>query len=149
MCYLQCLREFFYSCDSVTPVRAFLSLSFEDSNAEYRINPYSAYFSFDAFHVTATIRNPRLFRNPIYNIFFAFKNGDNCAIYNDLGSSFIVALALQRFEPFCLSPSKIQMRSTGLVPTPHNSLSMLFTLLLLQKILGFLGIPLKSFLRFL
>ena len=36
---------------------------FEDSNTEYRINPYSAYFTFDVFHVTATIRNPRLFRN--------------------------------------------------------------------------------------
>lgn len=68
---------------------------------------------------------------------------------NPCGFLFIVAVTLHRFEPFCLSPSKIQMRSTGLVPTPHNSLSMLFTLLLLQEIRGFLGIPLKSFLRFL
>ena len=149
MCCLQYLREFFHSGGNVTPVRAVSSLSFEDSNAEYRINPYSAYFSFDVFHVTATIRNPRLFRNGFTSFSSLLKKGDNYAVYNVLENSFIVALALHQFEPFRLSPLKIQMRSTGLVPTPHNSLSMLFTLLLLQKILGFLGIPLKSFLRFL
>ena len=50
---------------------------------------------------------------------------------NPYGFLFIVAVTLHRFEPFRLSPLKIQMRSTGFVPTPHNSLSMLFTLLLL------------------
>ena len=69
------LRSSFYSSGNVTPVRAVSSLTFEDSNAEYGINPYSAYFSFDVFHVTATIRNPRLFRNSILIIFFAFKGG--------------------------------------------------------------------------
>jgi len=33
---------FFYSSGNVTPVRAILSLTFEDSNAEYGIYPYSA-----------------------------------------------------------------------------------------------------------
>ena len=32
----------FYSSGNVTPVRAILSLTFEDSNAEYGIYPYSA-----------------------------------------------------------------------------------------------------------
>ena len=32
---------------------------------------------------------------------------------NPYGFLFIVAVTLHRFEPFCLSPSKIQMRSTG------------------------------------
>ena len=50
---------------------------------------------------------------------------------NPYGFLFIVAVTLHRFEPFCLSPSKIQTRSTGFIPTPHNSLSMFFTLLLL------------------
>ncbi len=64
---------------------------------------------------------------------------------NPYGFLFIVAVTLHQFETFRLSPSKIQMRSTGLVPTPHNSLSMLFTLLLLQEILGFLGMAFKTF----
>ena len=54
--FLKILADFFYSSGNVTPVRAVSSLSFEDSNAEYGINPYSAYFTFDVFHVTATIR---------------------------------------------------------------------------------------------
>ena len=58
-------------------------------------------------------------------------NGSMIIPKNTYGFLFIVAVTLHRFESFRLSPSKIQMRSTGYLPTPHNSLSMFFTLLLL------------------
>ena len=42
---------------------------------------------------------------------------------------FIITVTLHRFEPLGLSPSKLQTRSTGQVPTPLNSHSMRITLL--------------------
>ena len=42
---------------------------------------------------------------------------------------FIITVTLHRFEPLGLSPSKLQKRSTGQVPTPLNSHSMRITLL--------------------
>ena len=52
------------------------------------------------------------------------ENGYLTIPKNPYGFLFIVAVTLHRFEPFRLSPSKFQMRSTELVPTPHISLSM-------------------------
>ena len=42
---------------------------------------------------------------------------------------FIITVTLHRFEPLGLSPSKLQTRSTGQVPTPSSSHSMRITLL--------------------